>query len=295
MKVLNVESLKGLSAPLSSKGDLQEKTTPRKASTHYSKPDPVLQWMYVGLCYLCFCMCVWILVAPASWLISRSRWHQEVMLPFMRRMDSFRVTPEHVITKYQVHGIVHFTHIAPAAIWSAIAPFQLHPNWRDRHRTLHRLLGYLFLATALPIACGVLIIVDRKLTFGHSFPELPPQNLWTDSGYPPFLTLLACWFAGTVLYAIYLARHKRYMQHRIWMIRHIAGGIFVAVQRFVYIPLCILVLTMTHPPPKPISPWLQREIFGGTAVAAGLTAILLGEWAVYRICRNSRATFEKSN
>lgn len=258
--------------------------------------DPVLKWLYLVLCYLCISMVFWILVSPASWLISRSAWHREVLIPFIRLKGGFRVIPEAVITKYQGHTLVHFTHIVPAAMWAAIVPWQLHPSWRHRHRKLHRILGYIFVMMVLPIAAGIGIIAQRKLTNAYDFPndDLPPQNKLLDVGYPPALAVLACWFAGTAFYAAYLARTKRYQRHQYWMIRHVATGIFVAVQRFLFIPVAIAVLRFTHPPPDPLPAWLQRDIFGGTGNCAVVTAILLGEYAVYRMASAVKHDGKKS-
>ena len=263
----------------------ETKSLPKKriSNKHNADDDPVLKWMYIVLCYLCISMVGWILVAPASWLIPRSTWHRDVLLPLLERMGGFRVVPVVIITKFQEHTLVHFTHILPAAIWAGIIPFQLHPTWRHQHRQLHRILGYVFVATALSIATGIGIIVQRKLTYDHSFPDLPPQNPLTHAGSPPALAGLAFWFAGTALYAAHLARTKQYAQHKVWIVRHVATGIFVAIQRFICIPLGVAIVSLTHPPPDPVPSWLQRDVFGGAGTAAALTSILLGEYAIHRI------------
>ena len=278
----NGPSQKSEAIPLDSTSTTQHHNTTTNKADNY---DPVLKWLYIALCYLCFNMVSWIMVTPASWLISRSTWHREVLIPWIRQNGGFRVVPEAVITKYQGHTLVQFTHIVPAAIWAAIVPFQLHPTWRHRHRKLHRILGYVFVITALPIAAGIGFIVQRKLTNTYDFPDdnLPPQNKLLDVGNPPGLALLALWFAGTALYAAHLARTKRYQEHKYWIIRHVAGGSFVALQRFLFIPLAIAVLRFTHPPPDPVPAWLQRDVFGGTGTSATLTTMILGEYAIYRM------------
>ena len=279
-------------SPLRSTSTILKKGDDKLAQKILPSPhDPVLKWLYIILCYLCISMVVWIMISPASWLLERSTWHQEVLLPFLRANGSFRAIPEAVVTKYQGHTLVQFTHIVPAAIWATIVPFQLHPTWRNRHRKLHRILGYIFIMMVLLIAIGIGIIVQRKLTNTYDFPNdnLPPQNKLLDVGYPPGLAVLALWFWGTAWYAVYLARrttHRykhHYHHHQRWIIRHVAAGIFVAVQRFFYIPLAMMVLRFTHPPPDPIPAWLQRDIFGGAGNAAALTTILLGEYAIHRL------------
>ena len=120
-----------------SHNDTKERRTAETSS------DPVLKWMYVVTTYLCVGMVVQILVAPASWLLERSSWHQEVMMPFLRKKLFFRLVPEVILSKYQGHTLVQFTHVVPGAFWAGIIPFQLHSTWRKSHRKAHRFMGYL--------------------------------------------------------------------------------------------------------------------------------------------------------
>lgn len=105
--------------------------------------DPMLKWLFIVLAYLCVNMVVWIMVSPASWLIERSSFHREVILPFLRENGNFRVVPEVIVTKYKGHSLVQFTHMVPGALWAGMIPFQVHPTWRKNHRKAHRVMGYL--------------------------------------------------------------------------------------------------------------------------------------------------------
>jgi len=243
--------------------------------------DPILKLMYIVTCYLCINMFSWIMFAPASWLIGRSSFHREVVLPFLASIGGFRVVPEEIVTKYQGHSLIHFTHIVPGAIWAAVIPFQLHQKWRMKHRKLHRIFGYLFLAASLLMAVGIFVIVQRELTFDHFFPDLPPSKVLILPN--PLLLSLALWFAGTAIHSVRMARAGRYKSHQKWVVRHVASGLWVAGQRFLAIPFCTSVTRLTHPAPDEFPRWLQRAIFAGTGIAAILSFLSLGELAVGRI------------
>lgn len=87
-----------------------------------------------------------------------------------------------------------------------------------------------------------------------------------------------------------MARAGRYRLHQKWMIRHVASGIWVAAQRFIVIPICIFVLNFTHPSPDDISPILQREVFGGSAMAAMIVCVCIAEYVIRRSSSKSAPT-----
>lgn len=196
--------------------------------------DQVLKGMYWVTCYLCASMFSWIMVTPASWLIGYSALHRDILLPLLVDMGVFFLVPTSIVTKYSDQPLIHLTHILPGALWVAIIPFQLHPTWRNSHRKLHRLLGYVFVAASLLIATGVFIILDRDLTYHHFFDQLPPVE--DDRGENLFLSALTLWFAGTGLQAVRMARARDFDRHQKWMLRHVAAGLWVAAQRMLIIP-----------------------------------------------------------
>lgn len=62
-----------------------------------------------------------------------------------------------------------FMHILPAGLWSVVAPLQLSPGFRARHRTAHRRLGRLFIFMSASIAFGVVpLIVNGASMFRRS-------------------------------------------------------------------------------------------------------------------------------
>ena len=54
-----------------------------------------------------------------------------------------------------------FMHILPAGLWSVIAPMQLSPTFRSKHRTAHRRMGRLFIAMSVSMSIGIVPIVIR--------------------------------------------------------------------------------------------------------------------------------------
>lgn len=50
-------------------------------------------------------------------------------------------------------------HILPAGLWSVIAPLQLSPTFRTKHRTAHRRLGRLFIFMSASMSFGLVPLV----------------------------------------------------------------------------------------------------------------------------------------
>lgn len=239
--------------------------------------DPIMKGVHIATACLSFSMVVWIMFVPASWLIGRSWFHREVVLPYLERQNFFFVAAAtSTITKFQDHSLVHFTHLIPSAIWSGIVPFQLHPTWRNQNRKLHRVLGYLFFASCFPVTAGVFIILHRKLTYEHFFPDLEPNPLLVYQDY--FLGSIAIWFLITAIQAVRMARAKKILDHKKWMYRHVASGIWIAVQRIILYPIVIVYFKLTLGPNEKAGRWAQRETFSVTGTLAYWLTILLGEY-----------------
>lgn len=261
-----------------SEQSMQEGNHDSNTPTRYYH-DPILKQLYAATVYLCYAMVFWIMIAPASWLISRSRFHREVIIPLL--LDSnffFLVAPDSIITKYQGHDMVHFFHLIPGAIWAALVPLQLHPTWRNQHRTLHRRLGYLFLACTLSMTAGIFIIFQRKLTYEQYFPDLEPH--WFHQVQTPFQGTVALWFVYTALQAVLLARAKKIQQHQKWMIRHVASGIWISMQRMVFFGLANVYFKLTF---QQTSSSFQRDYFAIAGDLSWLICVVLGEYAHKRM------------
>ena len=183
----------------------------------------------------------WILVLPGSWRGGRWQWHDDMTAAFYASTVSKNghfSTPLSLITKYNGHSIAQFCHILPGFVWAGLIPFQLHPNFRRKYRRAHRVSGYIFLATACLMVVGFVYIDVQGLVYLHAdFPSIPvAQNTtWLPIEIPHQIVFrgIAGWFLVTLLIAIWYAVKRRVSQHRKWIFRHVAAGIWVAVQRLV--------------------------------------------------------------
>ncbi|CAM9626791.1 unnamed protein product [Ectocarpus fasciculatus] len=113
-----------------------------------------------------------------------------------------------------------FMHILPAGLWSVIAPLQLSPSFRAKHRTAHRRLGRLFIFMSVSMALGVVPIV-------LSGASIIRRSVVVDGG----LFALAGYFLVTGVLAVTHARNRRFADHRVWILRHVAMGYSAHFQR----------------------------------------------------------------
>jgi len=236
--------------------------------------SPGLTLLYLGVSGLALFMVTWVLVGPASWLLGHSASHDEVISNLFSK--GLIATPRNLLFKYVKNAAVQFTHILPSALWAGMIPIQLHPAMRSSFPRVHRVSGYVFLATALIMMVGYVIIDYRGLYyFMTDFPAIPePEHM---SRFPNTLgklphrgsfRLVALWFVITLLYSVFNATKKRYSIHRNWLYRHIGAGIWIAVQR-------IYVLAM-----NPQSPEDQKMNFGDGAIIGFAVTAACAEAAI---------------
>jgi succinate dehydrogenase/fumarate reductase cytochrome b subunit len=131
--------------------------------------------------------------------------------------------------------------VIPAGLWSFIVPFQLIPQLRKYAPFLHRISGYIMFSTVPFIVTGVGLIFIKKLDFEYDFQSNINEPL-SEFGFAPikdsfvviriFVGVIAVYFAATSLLALQYARAKKFILHRKWIIRHIAAGVWVALQRW---------------------------------------------------------------
>jgi uncharacterized membrane protein len=219
----------------------------------------ILEHIYLHTTGLCIMMVFWILLLPGSWLMGRSKLHDDIVL---RAFEEQSVTPIELefVTKYQGHTLVQLTHILPASLWAGVIPFQLHPTFRRNNPKIHRRLGYIFSTCAILISLGVLIILKRGLSSPFSS--------------QPFLVPLAMYFAWTALYSIQQARNRKFVNRQKWMIRHIASGMWVAVSRFLLVTVSSSIYS------APISRSSQRDILRQASFLGMVISFVLGEYTV---------------
>jgi len=240
-----------------------------EAAIHRNQ-DSILRCTYIWTSFLCLFMVIWILVLPASALMDYSTFHREAALFVISQPTN--IVPEEIITKYQKHAAIHFTHILPAALWSLAIPFQFHNQFRARYPKLHRLSGYTFMISSILMIIGIAIIISRGLLFENFFRDIANPH----SSSEPKIWGLSLWFFITVAVAFQKARKRQFKAHRTWMIRHVASGLWIAVQR-------VLLGTLGQVGYRPADRAAQRDIFGNAALVGVVVSFTMGEIALYTL------------
>jgi hypothetical protein len=239
---------------------------PLSSASTASQDEKILKWIYYFVTFLCGMMVVWILYFPGSWLVGRSKLHDDIVLPVL----DGKIVPREIVIKYAGHTLVHMTHILPGAVWAGAIPFQLNPSFRKRRPVAHRRIGYAFLTSSFVMTIGIMIIMYRKLFFEHFFEDLPPKKVSS----APAIYSLTMIFAYSAVKALNLAREKRFLEHQIWIIRHIESGLWIAIQRF----LLVFIFPVLFP--DGLSRAGQRDAFGHAALMGGLISVALGEQSI---------------
>ncbi|CAN0444644.1 unnamed protein product [Ascophyllum nodosum] len=124
------------------------------------------------------------------------------------------------LLRYADYPAMRFLHIFPAGLWSLIAPLQLSERFRSKNRTAHRYLGRFFVAMSMSIGIGLIPLVQMDK-------DRPHVN-------GAMVLLSAAYFLSTALLAINHARNKRFSEHRVWMLRHVAIGYSVHLKRVLW-------------------------------------------------------------
>jgi hypothetical protein len=179
-----------------------------------------------------------------------------------------------------------------STIWSFVMPLQYWGTLRKSRPTLHRFTGYIALSCSLILTLSGLAFIPRQLAFSkpilamhyiHGIPVFPSFNFGAVFFAAPAMLI-------TGLRAIYLARHKRFAEHRRWAVYHGIAGYFISFQR-VWMLLVGVFGTILSNAPK-LQALLQTDrvmtlraksdaelaAFAFTTWAGGLTSIA---WVLY--------------
>jgi hypothetical protein len=229
----------------------------------------VLRGLYIATSCLCGLMVCWILIFPASWLVGRSSFHDKLLERTLGCND--RVTSMDISLKYKGHSCVQLTHNLPSVIWAAGIPFQLHPTVRKQYKRLHHIIGYLLISTSILMMVGVIIIFQLGLLYEHSFTDLPPLNFSST----PLVIAIGLWFLITAITAAVQARAKNFQSHQRFVIRHVASGIWVALQR------AMLMTVSAFKFGSAFTRLQQRALFSDAAVLSIAICLVSGEIAIY--------------
>lgn len=238
--------------------------------------------LYKLTTFLCAMMVIWILWFPGSMLFGRSQLHETMMNYLLENHFTDAIVSTETMTKYEGHTAVHLTHLLPAAIWSASIPFQLHQGFRREHPVLHRRMGYAFFGCSFLMAMGIVIILQRDLGFEKMFEDLPPLK----SSTQPSQLFATMYFVGAAIHSLRLARARRFFDHQLWVIRHMASGLWVAFQRV----LLITVFSQVFPPP--VAREDQRFSFIASSYIGMAISISCGEYAIYLLKQERAAKIQ---
>jgi hypothetical protein len=158
--------------------------------------------------------------------------------------------PTETITKYLNRTSIVFLHQLPAGIWSLLVPIQLLGGYRNSSsnssgvpRRVHRYLGYIFFAMVPLITLGLAMILGQGLTFEGDYSRETIYSASTNASpllllavklLNTLLAILGIYFLATGLTAMWFIvrqQQRNIRKHKIWIYRHVAAGLWVALQR----------------------------------------------------------------
>lgn len=110
--------------------------------------------------------------------------------------------------------------------------------------------------------------------FTNDFADLPPMK----HAMIPWFLGISIWFTITGILALYYARCRKFALHERWVVRHIAAGLWIALQRIFGLMGSAFIAI-------PASRFSQRALFATAAKSAIVVSILLGEYALHVLDR----------
>ena len=306
--------------------DLHTTSTATKGSNNSNQDhddSKFYKYYYHTICSLCIFMLFWILVIPSSALQDLYPHLPPQLLQMRHAMNKPQhdFLPRDLTQKFKGHYAVHFTHTLPAAAWAGIIPLQLHPTnflrlykkttkqgqgqgqgqgrIQVKNVARHRILGYIFVSCVVLIASGVIIILQRGLSFANYDnsndndsndnsnqcnkidSKNPSQKNNTDWSTDMFLVAVTIWFVITAIIAVMHAKKKNILLHQKWMIRHIGAGIWVAIQRILIIITFPILGSFEYTVNNPT--FVRRHFFGKAGLLGMLLSVLLSEWMILKL------------
>jgi hypothetical protein len=133
---------------------------------------------------------------------------------------------EHYNPGFAEHPGLIGAHVALGAAYLGLALPQLAARLRARRPATHRRMGRL--AVAAGVVAGATALLVTVLFPYHGAAALPVVG--------PF----AVWFVGSLLRGAWLARQRRFAEHREWMIRALAIATGIATMRLLFVPAMLL-------------------------------------------------------
>lgn len=180
--------------------------------------------------------------------------------PFYQQLEA---TTRAGSLRYNSVPITTLAHIVPGAIFLFLAPLQLLPRLRARRTGIHRRLGYLLLALAVPYAITGIVFSVYEPGFGALG--------GVASG------LAGVWFVYCAVRAYTAIRRRDVERHREWMLRMMAVAYGIAVIRLLFIAIVVV---------APVDPMVLGAV---TFWAGWLLAALPVEWWIRQTRREAPA------
>lgn len=187
-------------------------------------------------------MANWVLNQPASWKAGSFPGETKRMEKYIRALGRHNLTKGFSLTDYDgnsyvykfvAHPTVRFSHSLMALPWSVLLPVQLSVTVRKQLPILHRLGGRSFVFSSVAMIFGYLQMERHRLFYSLDKNKRLPLLIATS------LRAVTAWFAYTLARAFLAIRNRKIREHEIWMLRHIASGIWVILGRAVFMPLLI--------------------------------------------------------
>lgn len=147
-----------------------------------------------------------------------------------------------------------YAHIVFAPLALLLAPFQFWTGLRNRHRRVHRAIGYTYAVSIAIASIGSLLLLPRFM-----------GSAWAATG---FAVLALAWLATTGR-AVMLARAGRIAEHRAWMMRSAALTFAAVMLRLMMLPLMATGMPML-------------QTYDITAWASWLLPLATVEWLLRR-------------
>ena len=160
----------------------------------------------------------------------------------------------HLVHYVTNHQLPLYAHIVFGPLALLLAPFQFWSGLRNRHRLVHRTIGYIYAVSIAIAGIGALFLMPHF-----------QGSAWAATGF----ALLAVLWIATTFRAVLLARARRIDEHRPWMMRSAALTFAAVVHRLMMLPL--MATGMSIPQTYDITAW-----------ASWLLPLLVVEWSLRR-------------
>jgi uncharacterized membrane protein len=150
---------------------------------------------------------------------------------------------DHYNPGFDEHPIITRLHVALGGLYLGLAMLQFVGAVRSRFPRLHRVSGRI--AVVAGIASGVTALLITAM-----FPFSGPIEM---AVVGPF----ACLFLLSLCRGLWLARARRFAEHREWMIRAMAVATSIATMRLIFVPALVVMGASEE-----LARWLSLTSFG---------------------------------